>query len=252
MAAFISFLSSKNVYMASTNLKFRSEAVTFWFLSVPTDRFFHAINCSNEKNCVFSNQLLPAVNNTGAYEKRFGHFLFVCEFCMTCEEERMALATIDRVDVLEKKIDSIKCAFKSEINDLKSLLTKPQVSSLNPGVNSIICDNGGSKNVWEDKVRTENLKHTMAIKNDENGNPVDAGKLEKICVENGISVHKTFTLKNSSDTGIVLNSKSDADKLKGKILSDCPEHKIEKVATKLPTINVVGFIREYSKKKLFP
>lgn len=141
----------------------------------------------------------------------------------------------------------MKYAFKSEISELKSLLVKPSIVS---SVNVSNVGDNESKTVWANKQRTENLRHMMAIKKDEHGNSVDAGKLEKICIENGISVHKTFTLKRSLDTGIVLNSKSDAEKLKGKMTNDCPEHKIEKVATKVPTVNVVGFNREYSKEEI--
>ena len=211
---------------------------------------FHAINCANEKNCVsaptiFTNQLLPAVNNSGAYEKRFGRFIFVCDFCMTLEEEKRATATVDRVDLLDKKIESMKSVFKSEIQELKSIMVQSSTSIQNNSA-----DQPDVENVWNDKQRTDNLKHTMAIKKNNDGNPVCSNKLEKICIENGISVHKTFVLQKSAATGIVLNSKQDADKLKEKIINDCPGHGIEKIATKVPNINVVGLSREYTKDEL--
>ena len=69
-------------------------------------------------------------------------------------------------------------------------------------------------------------------------------------MENGISVHKTFSMHKSESTGIVLNSKSDADILKEKLTENLPHHKVEKVATKMSAITVVGLQREYSKDQL--
>ena len=53
---------------------------------------FHAIHCSEEKTCVstatsFKNHLLPAVNKASGFAKRFGRFLFQCDYCITAEEK---------------------------------------------------------------------------------------------------------------------------------------------------------------------
>ena len=231
----------------NTNVNVESHGVKCWFCK----NFFHAVNCESDKNCVsaptvFQNQLLPAMNKSGVYEKRFGHFLFACDFCMTNEEAKIASATVDRVNILDKKIDSMRETFKTEINELKSLMVNKS-SNL---IEHKAAENTVTNSVWNDKQRTENLKHMLAIKKDKDGNALCSNKLEKLCVDNGISVHNTFTLKKSTDTGVVLNSKNDADKLKEKILNSCPEHKIEKVATKVPSINVVGLAREYSKEEV--
>ena len=67
--------------------------------------------------------------------------------------------------------------------------------------------------------------------------------------ENGISVRKTFELNRSNCTGVVLNCKSDADKLRVKLNNEVPSKKVEKVSTRTPSITVVGLKREYTKEE---
>ena len=135
--------------------------------------------------------------------------------------------------------------FISELSSLKDLLVKPTHSS--PIIQEIPHSSATSSNPWSDEQRTDNLRHTMAISKDENGKPVDLKHMEKICVENGISVHKTFDIQKSASTGIVVNSKVDADILRQKLTVDLPMHKVEQVATKMPAITVVGLQMDYDK-----
>ena len=69
-------------------------------------------------------------------------------------------------------------------------------------------------------------------------------------MDNGISVHKKFTFKKSSDTGIMLANKSDAEKLAQHLAHSHPEHKVEAVGTRTPTINVVGLAKDYEHEDL--
>jgi hypothetical protein len=92
---------------------------------------FHAINCDETCNVsaptVFTAHLSHAVNNTSSYAKRFGRFLFICNDCSTAEEEKRAATTVDRVGLLDNKIDAINLEFREEMSELKTLL-KEQLS----------------------------------------------------------------------------------------------------------------------------
>ena len=225
------------------------QGIKCWFCC----NYFHAINCVDENLCVaassvFNNHLRAAVSNTGVYEKRFGHFMFSCDFCLTLEEEKRCASSLDRVDLLEKKIDNMNNVFISELSELKKLISQPKESDVSQ--HTTVLSDPSSSSPWNDKQRTDNLRQTMTIGKDSNGNSVNLEKMEKICVENGISVHKTFSMQKSESTGIVLNSKSDAELLKVKLNNDLPLHKVEQVATKIPAITVVGLQREYTKDEL--
>ena len=88
--------------------------------------FFHATGCTDECNVssptAFNNTLRSAVTNTSTFEGRFGRFLFVCDYCMTCKENEVADVNADRVAVLEKKFDVMQNDFKEELSELKELL----------------------------------------------------------------------------------------------------------------------------------
>ena len=225
------------------------QGIKCWFCH----EFFHAINCIEENlsvaaPSVFNNHLQAAAANTGVYERRFGRFLFACDYCITLEEEKRSAASTDRVELLDMKIEALNKNFMSELTDLKKLISCPKPPSMTQNVTPP--SSSGSINPWNDEQKTDNLRHTMAVGKDNTGNPLNPEVIEKICVENGISVHKTFELSKSKSTGIVLNSKSDADRLTEKLKNEVPSHKIEKVSTRTPTITVVGLKREYTKEEL--
>ena len=236
-----------------TNVNLDAHAVKCWLCK----NIFHAINCENDKNCVsaptvFTNQLLPALNNTGAYEKRFGRFLFVCDFCMTCSEKQQTLTTNDHVSVLDKKIDNLRTDFSSELSEIKNAL-----NSLKASANSSAPISGAPSSTvpspdspWDDSQKVDHLKHMMVIKKDESGNSVDKKLVEKTCVENGVAVLNTFELSKSKDMAVILKSKKDADLLKQKLGSALPNHELDQMATRIPRITIVGLERQYSKEEL--
>ena len=229
--------------------------------------YLHAINCNAMESdlwvssvTTFTNHLLPAVTkrNSRKGNKRPGTFWYVCDCCETDNEERSAITEIDKVVLLEQKIDSVQTNLRDEISELKSLivhmgkshtsnstdntLAKPAVE-----VKSSVKEHG---NVWNDNQRTEKLKHLIAVKKTATGTKVDAEKLEKILIDNKISVHKTFELQKSSDTGVVVNSKEEADFLIKKLEHELPEHKSSVVSNRTPTITIVGLDRNFTHDEL--
>ena len=227
---------------------------------------FHAINCGDNNDhwvssvTSFTNHILPALNNrrnakTG--KKRPGAFWYICDCCETDNEARAAASEIDKVVILEQKIDSVQNNLRDEISELKNLMIQMCNNSDTQSVDQSSIMSVGSRresnpncNVWNDSQRTERLKHVVAIKKTDNGANVDPKKLEKILIDNSISVHKTFELPKSTDTGLVVNSKEHADLLIEKLGDALPEHKTSVVSNRIPTITIVGLERNFSNEEI--
>ena len=89
--------------------------------------FFHAAGCQNDSLTVssitgFKNHILPAINKTGGYSKRFGCFYCMCDFCATEYEVKEASTTNDKVIILDKKIDNLKSDFSSELSEIQNAI----------------------------------------------------------------------------------------------------------------------------------
>ena len=125
------------------------------------------------------------------------------------------------------------------------LKTPEKTDTVTPqSVNSLNTD----YNVWNDKQRTKNLAQIVSVHKDKEGKPISSEKLEKICVQNGVSVHKTFHMKKSDTTGMVLNSQNDVDVLTAKLRD--VDHSVVKVSTRVPTVHIVGLSKEYTPDEL--
>lgn len=218
------------------------------------NNLFHAIGCGDDASCVaanssFTNHLLPAINKTRGFERRFGGFFFLCNFCITAKEKLVSVSQNDRVSILEKKIDSLQNDFRDELSTMKTLLTdfttKPHSSDLASSVPS-----NTMVNLWNDEQKVDHLKHMMVIKKDSQGKAIDKSELEKACVKDGVGILNSFELKKSGDTAIIVQSKADAITLKNNLVKNIPQHKVEQLSARTPTINVVGLNRQYGKDEL--
>ncbi|KAL5260406.1 hypothetical protein ACHWQZ_G010505, partial [Mnemiopsis leidyi] len=225
--------------------------------------YLHAINCEGfteywvSSKTSFSSHILPALNNkrnSGTGKKRPGSFWYICDCCETDIERSAAVNEIDKVVILEQKIDSVQTNLRDEISELKNLIINMNNKSAdNLTVNTNAQRESNSTkvdNVWMDSQRTEKLKHLIAVKKTDSGDKVDTKKLEKILIDNKISVHKTFELQKSSDTGLVVNSKEEADFLIEKLGDELPEHRTSIVSNRIPTITIVGLERQFSNDEL--
>ena len=214
--------------------------------------FFHAIGCGDEAYCVaansaFTNHLLPATTKTRGFEKRFGCFFFLCDHCVTSKEKLTCVTQNDRVSILEAKIDTLQNDFKAELSEMKTLLLDRSVSAVPECTNPTPAE----ANPWNNKHNVEQLRHMMVIKKDVHGKSIDKSALEKACVDDGVGVVNAFEIKKSGDTALIVQSKADADILKVNLANKLPQHKIEQVSARTPTVNIVGLSREYGKEELF-
>ena len=80
-----------------------------------------------------------------------------------------------------------------------------------------ISDTNKEYNPWIDKQRTDNLSKVVSVQKDKKGQLISSEKLEKICVRNGVSVHKTFHMKKYDTTVMIPNSQNDVAVLTAKL-----------------------------------
>lgn len=138
----------------------------------------------------------------------------------------------------------MQAQFVTELRDLKKALLASPPAVISP----VTSPSPSVSNIWNDKQRVAQLAHTVVVEKGSDGKQIDASELEKICRTNGVSAVKTFTYKKSFDTGIVVNSKKDADNLMEHLsASTLSGHKTSVVTPRLPGINVVYLPQNYSK-----
>ena len=99
--------------------------------------FFHGVCYKDSRDIsspsALSGTLIPAVANSGSYERRFGRFLFLCDFCMgSFKSATNVLPTTKLLPSVEldKKVDSLsndvlnfKAEFTLAISSLKEMMT---------------------------------------------------------------------------------------------------------------------------------
>ena len=217
---------------------------------------FHAVcrDINGEKSgndiictSTFYKSFMKVSSNSGVNASRPGSFVFVCDDCNIKHTTAKARQNCDRVDLLDKKIENMNTSFLSEINELKKLIVAHPISTAKLNTLSDIETNDNGC-VWNDHQKTENLKHVLSISKDKNGSKASSEILEKVCVDHCIPVQKTFNLTRSDSTGIVLKNKTDATKLTQALKNALPEHPVKQVATRVPTIHIVGLNKQFNKE----
>ena len=229
-------------------------SLSCWFCS----NSFHAVcrDVNGEKSgndiictSTFYKSFMKVSGNSGVNASRPGSFVFICDDCNIKHTTAKARQNCDRVDLLDKKIDNMNTSFLSEMNEIKKLIvTQPISVTKSNNMSDIETTNNDC--VWNDHQRTENLKHVLSVSKDKNGNKPSSVVLEKVCVDHCIPVQKTFNLTRSDSTGIVLKNKTDATKLAQALKNVLPEHPVKKVATRVPTVHIVGLNKQFDKEEV--
>ena len=228
------------------------------------NNFFHAVDCCDPSYCVsartsYTQHFRPALDKTGSYENRFGKFFFMCSSCCTEFELKKVITHDKRVDLIDKKIDNFRSEFRSELSQIKKFLEESNKSVVCPNENVSVTSIAGNlpstqipHGMWDDSTRTKNLfsKKVLVVKKSENsGLSIDSSVLRKTCVDNGIQITKSFST-SKDEIGLVVNSDQAAKTLVDKLKISAPEHKVQDLPTKTPTINVVGVPNDISKENL--
>ena len=224
------------------------------------ENYFHAVDCNDTSFCVsartsFTQHLRPALDKTGSYENRFGKFFFMCDSCCTEIELKKALTQNKHVEIIDKKLDNFRKEFRNEISELKNvLLDSHKLSVPVTSTNDKFGNKSECKpiNSWHDAARTKSLfsQKVLVVKNSESsGLSIDASTLRKTCVDSGIQVAKSFST-TKDEVGLVVNSDSDAKTLIENLKVAAPDHKVQDLPSKTPTITVVGVPNDITKENL--
>jgi len=207
-----------------------------------TEKLGKDIICSS----TFYDSFVKASKKEGVYATRRGNFTFVCDACKVDKGKTSAAAKSDKFTLLDNKIDAVNNSLLLELKELKRMLKTPEkTDTVTPQSATFL---NTDYNVWNDKQRTKNLAQIVTVHKDKEGKPISSEKLEKICVENGVSVNRTFHLKKSDTTGMVLNSQHDVDVLTASLKH--AHHPVVKISTRVPTVHIVGLSKEYTKEEL--
>ena len=247
-------ISNAGICVSCSDVDAKKTSLCCWLCS----KLYHAVcrDINGEKSgndiictSTFYKSFVKVSSKGGVNASRPGSFVFICDDCNIKHTTAKAKEKCDKVDILDKKIDTMKNTFLSEISELKKLITSPKSNSTSPSYSTDIAQ-GIATNVWNDQQKTENLKHVLSVSKDKNGSKPSTEVLEKVCVEQGIPVQKTFNLSRSDSTGIILQNKSDATKLTQALKTVLPEHAVKQVATRVPTVHIVGLNKQYSKEEV--
>ena len=240
----------------SDNLDANVAGIQCWWCRL----FFHAFDCITDCNVTsksaFQNHIHAAVTKSGPYDRKFGRILFVCNQCLTEKEHERAKSDSNSIELLEKKLENVQAVVKEEISELKSLLKEQLLNSsseqslTSSSTSSLDISSVSTTNVWQDTTKINYLKQMLVIKSGDPEKSVPPNVLEKICVDNKIAVHKTKTFDKSSDTGVLVNSRKDADLLMDKLGIEVPGVTVEIKSTMKPTVSVVGLARKYEHSEL--
>ena len=240
----------------SDNLDANVVGIQCWWCRL----FFHAFDCIPDCNVTsksaFQNHIHAAVTKSGPYDRKFGRILFVCNQCLTEKEHERAKSDSNRIELLEKKLENVQAVVKEEISELKSLLKEQLLNSsseqslTSSSTTSLDISSVSTTNVWQDTTKINSLKQMLVIKSGDPEKSVPPNVLEKICVDNRIAVHKTKTFDKSNDTGVLVNSRKDADLLMDKLGIEVPGVTVEMKSTMKPTVSVVGLARKYEHSEL--
>ena len=251
-------INNSGICVSCGDVEAQKTSLSCWLCS----KLYHAVcrDLNGEKSgndiiCTssFYKSFVKVSGKGGVNASRPGSFVFICDDCNIKHTTAKAREKCDRVDVLDKKIDIMNTTLLSEISELKKLICKPQPSDTSNDYHpyeNVPSSNKAENSMWMDKQKTENLKHVLSVSKDSNGSKASTDVLEKVCVEQCIPVQKTFNLSRSDCTGIVLKNKTDATKFSQALKTALPQHTVKQVATRVPTIHIVGLTKQHTKEEI--
>ena len=183
-----------------------------------------------------------------AKKRRVGNFLFVCDSCLTDQEQRNASDVKCHVQTLERKVD----VMEASLREIKDLLVSKQAESVtpipvsNPGVQAV------SSSPWFDEkameaVKSAKSKAALVINKDEAG--MSQTDLEKMVLDHKIPVETSYENKAGNKV-VILSSVADRDKLNSQISVSFPSQQTKTPPVRLPTISIANIKSEMTSSEL--
>ena len=225
------------------------------------EKVFHAL-CKDDKGewlsdnpCTktFFDSFIKRYEKSGINSKRLGNFIFMCDFCITTDENNRAADLKSHVKSLENEVTSMK----SDIATIKNILVNPPNVPTNTETprsvnNSVQGTNvSASSSPWDDPERVSKLRQQthIVIKKGPSSQQVTESDLSDIVASNGIHVDKTHH-NTSGDIVVKLPTLNDREKLNSKLNEQFPGTQISISADLLPTISIANMEYSYTSEEL--
>lgn len=214
-------------------------------------RLFHGVcrSASGDKNgasdtiCVrtFYKSFTQATTDSAKSKSRPGNFLFSCDTCMTTFENKSVATQDTKVDVIDRRVDSLVSEFSEFKQVLDSIAVKLSTPAHAPGNTS-----SGYTPATYASTLSSNLKRSVLVVDIPDSE--DDDQLLKAITENSIRVDTTYKNKNGK-TVVVCPTEADRNNL-SQHLSKVPAMKSYQPPDKVPTVSVANLPREFSPDEL--
>ena len=209
------------------------------------ESFFHAI-CSHPSGA--SEICKPTFLKIFLQSTTKPNFQWLCDSCLTKSEENRVAHLSDKIDTLSNHVQKLQ---NIDITTLKNEITKQLKKDLETHITDQLSnlknvDNSSGtvvrSNVWDNPAGVQGLKElktSLLIKPDTEGNPLDLATLKDIVVEHGIPLNSTV-VSSSGDTFLNLPNAESREKLKPLLQTVQPNKDIITLKSKQPSIAILG------------
>ena len=193
------------------------------------------------------------------------NFSWKCDKCLTISEQNQAATVKESIsqfmiqftefknqlpvqikEIVKSEMENLTASQTDEFNKLaENISTQSEATSWNNSakVQEIIQE---SRNI--DKVQWPDLRESLIVKPDADGNPIDPAKVKKIIVDNGVAVDKVV-VSSSGDTFINLPNPKSREKLQPLLQRD-NDNDVFLLKKKLPQISILEVTDDLSKEDI--
>ena len=184
------------------------------------------------------------------------NFSWKCDQCLTVSEHTQAASVKELVTQLMERFNKFEIELPDRIRTVvkEELQQRPErhdtdIEELGANIAAKIADQQAKTIVtpWNDKSRVQNIKASLLVKPDKDGNPVDEHVVNKIVLDNGVPVDKVV-VTDKGDTFINLPNQKSRDKLGPLLNSD--KNEVVALKAKLPTISILDVKDDLSKDQI--
>ena len=187
---------------------------------------------------------MTATSDTDVYSKYPGNFLFSCNPCLTQLEQKGAVTQESKVDVIDKRVDSLTKEFTAMKEILQTVArTVTQTHSANPPPPPL-----QTRPSYAATLNKSTAPRSVLVVESQSSES-SSSRVEQIITDNAIHVDSSYINRNGS-TVYVCPTESDRNSLKDKLTADLPEVKLFQPPEKLPTLSVANLPKEFSKEEL--
>jgi hypothetical protein len=208
------------------------------------DKSGSEVICTNS----FYKTFYPVYKKEGINATRAGNFLFVCNVCKTTREQVEAAKTVDKVDLIDKRVTNLT----ESMEEMKSILKNIAATTNDKIINKHISDE--HKRSYSSVTTNEPDKRSFLVMN---ANPANVDllsgnnekDLDQLITSNAIHVENT-RIKADGSAIFTCPTEKDRAKLNQTLAEKYPAAEITQPPDLLPTISVSNLLTEYSKSDL--